>query len=110
MSFKYNLSIFNSYIFVTKKEYETNYFICIPALASGLLFTNIYYSMIDAKSWGNDIPGLIEAASEYFKAVNTRDFSRIFSPINQVLTGVAFILFAGIYFLFLTLHKTYTSK
>ncbi|OQB61688.1 MAG: hypothetical protein BWX95_01722 [Bacteroidetes bacterium ADurb.Bin141] len=63
------------------------------ALASGLLFTNIYNSMIDAKSWGTDIPRSIETAREYLKAVNPGNFFRIFSPINQVLALVALVLF-----------------
>lgn len=63
------------------------------ALASGLLFTNIYNSMIDAKLWGTDIPRSIETAREYLKAVNPGNFFRIFSPINQVLALVALVLF-----------------
>ncbi|MCZ2459365.1 MAG: DUF1772 domain-containing protein [Chitinophagales bacterium] len=63
------------------------------ALASGLLFTNIFNSMVDAKSWGADIPKSIETAREYFKTVNPANFFRIFSPINQVLGLLALILF-----------------
>ncbi len=63
------------------------------ALASGLLFTNIYNSMIDATSWGADIPKSIETAREYFKKVDPGNFFRIFSPINQVLGLLALILF-----------------
>ncbi len=63
------------------------------ALASGLLFTNIYNSMIDATSWGADIPKSIETAREYFKTVDPGNFFRIFSPINQVLGLLALILF-----------------
>ncbi len=63
------------------------------ALASGLLFTNIYNSMIDATSWGADIPKSIETAREYFKTVDPGNFFRIFSPINQVLGLLTLILF-----------------
>lgn len=63
------------------------------ALASGLLFTNIYNSLIDATSWGTNIPKSIETAREYFQAVNPGNFFRIFSPINQVLALLALILF-----------------
>lgn len=62
-------------------------------LASGLLFTNIYNSMIDATSWGADIPNSIQTTREYFKTVNPGNFFRIFSPVNQVLALVALILF-----------------
>lgn len=62
-------------------------------LASGLLFTNIYNSIIDVTSWGTDIPKSIETAREYFKVVNPGSFFRTFSPINQVLGLLALILF-----------------
>lgn len=62
-------------------------------LASGLLFTNIYNSMIDAASWGADIPTTIQTAREYFKTVNPGNFFRVFSPVNQVLALLALILF-----------------
>ncbi len=63
------------------------------ALASGLLFTNIYTSLIDAKSWGSDIPNSIATARMYFKTVNPGNFFRIFSPVNQILALVVVILF-----------------
>jgi hypothetical protein len=27
------------------------------SIASGLMFANVYTSLVDAKSWGSDIPG-----------------------------------------------------
>jgi hypothetical protein len=63
------------------------------ALASGLLLTNIYTSLVDAKSWGANIPHSIETAREYFKTVNAGNFFRIFSPANQVAGLLALILF-----------------
>ena len=69
-------------------------FLCVSiALASGLLFTNIYTSLVDAKSWGANIPQSIETAREYFKTVNAGNFFRIFSPANQVAGLLALILF-----------------
>lgn len=62
-------------------------------LASGLLMTNTYNSMIDAKSWGANIPHSIETAREYFKVVNPGNFFRVISPVNQVLALIALILF-----------------
>jgi len=62
-------------------------------LASGLLFTNLFTSMIDAKSWGCDIPNSVAASREYFKNVDPGDFFRIFSPINQALGVIALLLF-----------------
>lgn len=61
--------------------------------ACGLFFVNVYTSLIDARSWGSDIPNSITAARDYFKAVNPGDFFRIFSPINQVLGLLTLILF-----------------
>ena len=63
------------------------------ALASGLLFTNAYTSLIDATSWGSNIPHSLGAAREYFKNVNPGNFFRVFSPANQVLALLALILF-----------------
>jgi hypothetical protein len=63
------------------------------SLASGLLFTNLYTSLIDARSWGHDIPNSIAAAREYFKAVNPGNFFRMFSPVNQALGILTIILF-----------------
>ena len=60
---------------------------------SGLLFTNIYTSMIDAKSWGADLPHSIETARQYFKSTNPGIFFRISAPINLILALVTLILF-----------------
>jgi len=62
------------------------------AVASGLLLTNIYTSLIDARSWGSDIPNSIATAREYFKTVNPGNFFRIFSPANQLL-GILVLVF-----------------
>ena len=62
-------------------------------LASGLLLTNIYNSLIDAKSWGADIPASLATARLYYKSVNPGNFFRIFSPANQVLGLLALIAF-----------------
>src|SRR5262245_16845144 len=62
-------------------------------VASGLLFVNIFTSIVDAKSWGSDIPNSIAAAREYFKAVTPAAFFRVFSPVNQILALLALILF-----------------
>ena len=64
--------------------------ICI---ASGLLFVNLYTSIVDAKSWGSNIPNSIAAAREYYKTVNPGNFFRIFSPVNQALGLLVVILF-----------------
>ena len=63
------------------------------SIASGLLLTNMYTSLIDARSWGSDIPNSIGTAREYFKTVNPGNFFRIFSPLNQLLGLLVLILF-----------------
>ena len=63
------------------------------SLASGLLFTNVYNSLIDVKSWETDIPNSIATTREYFKAVNPGNFFRVFSPVNQLLGLLVLILF-----------------
>ena len=63
------------------------------AVASGLLFVNIYTSLVDAKSWGSNISSSIATAREYFKSVSPGNFFRIFSPLNQVIAVIVLILF-----------------
>ena len=62
-------------------------------LASGLLFANLYTSLIDSKAWGTDMPNSIGVAREYFKTVNPGNFFRMFSPVNQLLGIIVLILF-----------------
>jgi len=62
------------------------------SFASGLLFVNIYTSLVDAKSWGANIPRSIETAREYQKIVNPGNFFRIISPANQVVALLVLIL------------------
>jgi uncharacterized membrane protein len=63
------------------------------SFASGLLFVNIYTSIVDHHSWGSDFPRSMQAAREYFKAVNPGKFFRVFSPVAQVLALLALIFF-----------------
>jgi hypothetical protein len=63
------------------------------SIASGILFVNIYTSLVDAKSWGSDIPNSIATTREYFKTASPANFFRIFSPINQMLALAVLILF-----------------
>jgi hypothetical protein len=53
--------------------------------ANGLLFVNVYISIVDARSWGSSIPDSIAAARAYGKSYNPGTFFRKFSPINQIL-------------------------
>jgi len=62
------------------------------SIASGILFVNLYTSLVDVRSWGSDIPNSIAAAREYFKTVNPGNFFRIFSPANQLMGLLALVL------------------
>jgi hypothetical protein len=62
-------------------------------VASGILVTNIYTSIVDATSWGSSIPESLQAARTYFKVVNPGTFFRVASPLNQALALLALILF-----------------
>ena len=59
--------------------------------AAGLLFVNVYNSIVDAPNWGRDIPASINAAREYFQIANPGRFFRLASPINQGLALIALI-------------------
>jgi hypothetical protein len=76
-----------------KKHMKTILLFISISIASGLLFVNLYTSLVDAKSWGSDIPTSIAAARDYYNTVNPGNFFRVFSPINQVLELLVLILF-----------------
>lgn len=59
---------------------------------SGLLFVNLYTSIVDATNWGAAIPGSIVVSRQYFSAANPGDFFRIASPINQLLALITVII------------------
>lgn len=63
------------------------------ALASGVLFTNIFNSVVISDAAGSNIPNSIIAAREYFKTVNPGDFFKILSPMTQIFTLLSLILF-----------------
>lgn len=67
--------------------------ICLATtVASGILFVNIYTSLVDAPNWGHDIPASIQAARNYFIVANPGTFFRMFAPVNQIVTLVAVLL------------------
>jgi hypothetical protein len=61
------------------------------AVASGLLFVNMYNSIVDAPNWGADLPHSVATARQYFSAANPGDFFRIVSPLNQVLAVIVLV-------------------
>src|SRR5580765_3079045 len=60
--------------------------------ATGLLFVNVYTSVIDARNWGSDIPSSLWAAREYFSVANPGNFFRIVSPMSQVIALLALLI------------------
>ena len=67
-------------------------FISITFMA-GVLFVNTYNSIVDAISWGSNIPASINVMREYYAATNPGKFFRYFSPVNQLLALAALITF-----------------
>lgn len=62
------------------------------ALATGLLFANLYTSIVDAPNWGASFPESITTARAYYSVANPGNFFRVFSPLNQVFAIVAVFL------------------
>jgi Domain of unknown function (DUF1772) len=60
--------------------------------ASGLTMVSIYNTIVDAKSWGSDIPTSIQTARDYYRHVDPRQFYAIAGPVNPVIL-VTLILF-----------------
>jgi hypothetical protein len=60
-------------------------------VTAGLLFVNIYNSVVDAPNWGHDIPASLNTAREYFAVANAGTFFRVVSPANQILGLLALI-------------------
>jgi hypothetical protein len=61
--------------------------------ASGLTMVSIYNTVIDAKSWGFDVPASIQTARGYFKHVDPRTFYAIAGPVNEILILLTIVLF-----------------
>jgi uncharacterized integral membrane protein len=60
---------------------------------SGLTMVSIYNSVVDAQSWGSDIPASIQTARDYFAHVDPRRFYVVVGPVNLVLILLTLILF-----------------
>lgn len=61
-------------------------------LAAGLLLTNIYTSLVDARIWGADIPKSMQTARSYYHFVTPGAFYGLFSPAN-LLFGLLSVIF-----------------
>ena len=63
------------------------------AVASGVLFANIFNSLVIAVATDSNIPNSIIAGKEFFRTVNPGAFFQIFSPASQILTLASLLLF-----------------
>ena len=61
--------------------------------ASGLVMITIYNLLVDANSWGFNIPSSIQTARDYYRQVDPRNFFQIIAPVNQSLILLTIILF-----------------
>jgi len=62
-------------------------------LGSGVLFANIYNSVVDVAIWGSDIPNSIETARNYFKQTTPADFYKFVGAALHLIGLVTLVLF-----------------
>ena len=63
------------------------------AFSSGLFFTNIYNSIVNAANWESNIPQSIAATKDFFVVANPGTFFKLIDPTNMLLIVLALILF-----------------
>lgn len=63
------------------------------AFSSGLFFTNIYNSIVNAANWESNIPQSITATKDFFVVANPGTFFKLIDPTNMLLILLALILF-----------------
>src|SRR5262249_37390705 len=67
--------------------------------ASGLTMVSIYNTIVDANSWGSDIPASIQTARDYHHHVDPRCFYSVAGAVNQILILLTLVLFRKEFFL-----------
>jgi len=63
------------------------------AFSSGLFFTNIYNSIVNAANWESNVPDSIIATKDFFVVANPGTFFQLIDPTNLILIVLALILF-----------------
>ncbi len=63
------------------------------AFSSGLFFTLLYNSIVNAANWESNIPQSIVATKEFFVVANPGSFFKMLDPANLILVVLAIILF-----------------
>ena len=63
------------------------------AFSSGLFFTNIYNSIVNAANWESNIPQSITATKDFCVVANPGTFFKLIDPTNMLLIVLSLILF-----------------
>ena len=63
------------------------------AFSSGLFFTLVFNSIVNAANWESNIPKSITATREFFVVANPGTFFQLVDPANMLLVVLALILF-----------------
>lgn len=63
------------------------------AFSSGLFFTLVYNSIVNAANWESNIPQSISATRDFFVVANPGTFFQLVDPTNMLLVVLALILF-----------------
>lgn len=64
----------------------------VVAFSSGMFFTMIYNSVVNAANWESNVPESITATKEFFVVANPGSFFKVLDPGNQVLILLALVL------------------
>ena len=62
------------------------------AFSSGLFFTLVYNSIVNAANWESNIPQSITATRDFFVVANPGTFFQVVDPATTLLTVLALIL------------------
>jgi len=62
------------------------------AFSSGLFFTNIYNSIVNAANWESNVPQSITATKDFFVVANPGTFFKLVDPTNLILILLAWVL------------------
>lgn len=54
-------------------------------MSSGLLFVNLYSSVVDAPNWGHQLPQSLVVARKYFIFKNPSDFFKFTGPLIHII-------------------------
>jgi hypothetical protein len=63
------------------------------AFSSGLFFTLVFNSIVNAANWESNIPQSINATRDFFVVANPGTFFQVVDPTTTLLTVLALILF-----------------